>query len=126
MIVSWLVQHTAVKALTHCSLTRIGHLDLDHAALEGLAIQSKSLLEAFELGELDVAKALGTLHLAVFNDADADNLTALKEFGDGLDGRIVGKVTEMGGERRLVGKLSGDVFADRGETCSDNSWLVPL
>lgn len=95
-------------------LTRIGDLDSDDTALERLAVQSQSLLQALEVLELGVGETFGTLLLAVLDDADVDNVASLKELGDGLDGGIVGKVAQVSGKGGLVGERLGEVLADGG------------
>lgn len=95
-------------------LTRISNLDSDDTALERLAVQSQSLLQALEVLELGVGETLGTLLLAVLDDADVNNVASLKELGDGLDGGIVGQVAQVSGKRGLVGERLGEVLADGG------------
>jgi hypothetical protein len=98
---------------TRARLTGIGNLDADGTALEGLSITGEGSLETLKVGKLGVRKALGTLLLAVLNDAHVHNLAIVEELGDGLDGRIVGQVAEVGGERGLVGQNLGKVVAER-------------
>lgn len=61
--------------------TRIGDLNFDHAALKGLPIKGQGLFQAVKVAELDISKALGALQLAVFDNSDANNVTAVKEVG---------------------------------------------
>jgi hypothetical protein len=84
--------------------TRIGNLDLDHAALEGLAIESQSLLKTLDIAELDISETLGSLHIPVLDYADAHNLASFEELGHRVDRGVVRKVSEMGSVGRLVGK----------------------
>jgi hypothetical protein len=98
------------------TLTRIGNLDLDHASLERLVVQSQGLLQPLHVGKLNIAKTLGALHLAVLDDSDAGNIAALKELGDGLHGRIVGEIAEVGG----VGRSTGDLL--RGGLANGVAW----
>ena len=97
--------------------TRIGNLDLDHAPLERLAIQSESLLQSFEVGELDIAETLGALELSVLNDTDAGDIAALEELGHCLDGGIVREVSKMGSVRRLIRESLRGALAN-GESCN--------
>lgn len=98
--------------------TGIGNLDADAATVEGLSITGQSSLETLDILELGIGKTLGALGLAILDDANVHNIAALKELGNGLGGRIVRKVAEMGGERRAGRKLGrADVVADGGITC---------
>lgn len=106
---------------TRRRLTGLGNFDTDGTPLECLSIACKGSLETLEVGKLGICKALGPLLLTVFYDAHVDDIAVLKKLGDGLDGRIVGQVAEMGGERRLVGQLLGQVIAQRVVTWDDRN-----
>lgn len=102
-------------------LTGLSNLDADGTPLECLSIACKGSLETLEVGILSIGKALGPLLLTVLNDAHVDDIAVFKKLGDSLDGRIVGQVAEMGGERRLVGQLLGQIIAQRVVTWDDRS-----
>jgi len=93
---------------------RISNLNLDHSSVERLSIKSQGLLESFDVAKLDISETLGALHLAVFNEADADDLTALKEFGDALTGSFIGKVSEVCSKRRSVRECLRKILTDGG------------
>lgn len=95
--------------------TRIRDLDLDHTILERLAIQSEGLLQTLRVDKLNITKAPGTLHLAILDDANADNLAAFEELGYGLIRSIIGEVAEMRSVRGLIREDLGEVLANRGE-----------
>ena len=98
--------------------TGISNLDADAATIEGLSITGQSSLETLDILELSIGETLGALSLTILNDADVHDIAALEELSNGLGSRIVRKVAEMGGERRLGRKLSrADVIADGGITC---------
>lgn len=105
--------------------TRIRDLDADGTALEGLAIASESRLEVLQCLELGICKALG-LVVAILDDANANNMAVTEKFGDSFGGRIVGQVAKMGGERRLVRELLGQVVTDRMVTFKVDSQLGDL
>ena len=93
--------------------TRVGNLDLNHAALEGFSIQSQGLPEAVGIGKLNITKALRTLHLAVLNDANAGNIAAFEELSHRLHRGIVGEVAQVSSIRGLLGELLWDAFVYR-------------
>lgn len=94
-------------------LTGIGNLDADGAALEGLSITSECGLETLQVTKLGICEALGPLLLTVLDDAHIHDVAIEEELGDGLDGRIVRQIAEMGGVRRLVGQCLRKVVAER-------------
>jgi hypothetical protein len=81
--------------------------------LERLAIQGQSLLQTIKGSKLNIAEALGTLHLSVLNNSDTGNLAALKELSDGFDSRIVREVAEMSSIRWFGGECLRGTLADR-------------
>ena len=95
-------------------LTRIGNLDADAPALEGLTIQSQGLDKTVAISELCIGEALGPLLLAVLDDADAEDVASLEELGNRLLSGFVREVAEMEGVRGLVGDLLRQVLADAG------------
>lgn len=103
-----------MPSFPNCNLlTRIGNLDLDHSPLEGLPIKGQGLFKSFGIGKLDISKTLGTLHFAILDDADTNNLTAVEEFGDRLGSRVVRQIAKVSREGRLLGKLLGNILTDR-------------
>lgn len=72
--------------------------------MELTPIQSKSLFQAVSTCEFCITKTLRLHLLLVLNDADIGAFTSGEEVGDIVDGRIEGKVSEMYGVGRLVGK----------------------
>lgn len=81
--------------------------------MESLPITGKSGLETLKVCKLGIRKALGPLLLAILDDAHVHDVAVIKELGDGFDGRVVGQIAKMGGERRLVGQGLGQVVAER-------------
>ena len=93
--------------------TGISNLDLDHAALERLPIEGQGFLEAFEIGKFYITEALGAHHLSIFDDSNAGDVTALKEFRKSLIRSIIREITQMGCKRGPVREPLGFRLADR-------------
>ena len=69
--------------------TWISDLDSDLSSLERLSVQGQGGLQTLKVLKLSVGKSLGTVLLAVLDDADIDDLAVGEEFGDGLGGGVV-------------------------------------
>ena len=83
-------------------LTRIGNLDLHHTSFKRFAIEGQSLLQAIDIAKLDVSEPLGSLVLAILDDADVGDIAAAEEVGNTFGGRIVGQVSNVSGVWWLV------------------------
>lgn len=93
--------------------TGIGHFDLDHTTIKGFSIEFQSLLQTLNVAELNISEALGTHHLPIFNNSDADNVAAIKKASHGLACGIIGQVAQVSSIGRLIGYRAGDEFTNR-------------
>lgn len=106
-------------------LTRIGDLNSDVASLEGLAIQSQSLLEALDILEFSVGETLRAHEFPVLDDTDAAQIAALEELANCLVRSLVREVAQVSSVRRLGGNFRGVrvALADR-KACSEKKSSV--
>ncbi|KAH0445592.1 hypothetical protein KCU90_g114, partial [Aureobasidium melanogenum] len=78
-------------------LTWVGNADADVSALELSLAESKSLLQAVDGTELDIAETLGSAVHLVLNNANAGNLASVEEIADIGLGDFERKVAKVGG-----------------------------
>lgn len=115
-------------------LTWVGNADADVSALELSLAESKSLLQAVDGTELDIAETLGSAVHLVLNDANAGNLASVEEIADIGLGDFERKVAKVGSVRGLVGKrklltngvTSGTVCRQRVSPCMNSHAHVVL
>ena len=93
-------------------LTGISNLDANSSALERFSVKGKSLLQALHIAKFNVTKALRALRLAILNQTDGGDITALKELVDGIVGDIIGQIAQMGGIGGFVGDPLGSGLAN--------------
>lgn len=103
----------ALGAVAESTTGRISNLDTNITTLEGLAVAGQSSLETLKISKLGIGEALGTVLLAVLDNADVDAVAVVEEVGHTLDSGIIRQVAEMSGIRRLGGELLGEVVAER-------------
>ena len=62
--------------------TRLSNADSNVPSLERSALEGESLLQSIDGGKLDIAEPFGLMGQLVFDDADAGDLAACKDFSD--------------------------------------------
>lgn len=85
--------------------TGFGDTGTDGASLESGSRQVKSLLQAIDGLKFDIAESLRGVGQLVLHDADIGHAASSEEVGDIVGSRFEGKVSNVGGKRRLGGEV---------------------